>query len=111
MNWATERACGPIAEHYGIINQLNILQEECGELIQAASKYLRRKETDGLVDEIADVEIMIAQIKHLLGDKYRNRIESTIALKIARQNARIAEEGRENDSTDLAGLCGDSERD
>lgn len=96
MNWAMERAVEPIAEHYGIVNQMNMLQEECGELIQAASKYLRRKEVDGLIDEIADVEIMVAQVKHLLGDKARHQIESVQAVKIARQKARIAEEAEQN---------------
>lgn len=92
MNWSMERAVVPIAEHYGLTNQLNMLQEECGELIQATSKYMRRGDLDGMVDEVADVEIMLAQVKHLLGDKFKNRVESTQAVKITRQKARIAEE-------------------
>lgn len=63
------------AEHYGYEAQSNQLVEECAELIQAVSKY-RRAAAKGedeklialgnLVEEIADVEIMLEQIKHLL---------------------------------------------
>ena len=63
------------AEHYGYEAQSNQLVEECAELIQAVSKY-RRGAAKGedeklialsnLVEEVADVEIMIEQIKHLL---------------------------------------------
>lgn len=63
------------AECFGYEAQSNQLIEECAELIQAVSKY-RRAAAKGedeklialsnLVEEIADVEIMIEQIKHLL---------------------------------------------
>jgi NTP pyrophosphatase (non-canonical NTP hydrolase) len=45
-----------------------MLQEECGELIRAISRYWRRKENSflELAEEIADVEIMIGQIKQAL---------------------------------------------
>lgn len=66
------------AEHYGYEAQSNQLVEECAELIQAVSKYRRARGTgqetllkeqvafDNLIEEIADVEIMLEQIKHLL---------------------------------------------
>lgn len=58
-----------IAEYYGLISQMGVLQEECSELIKAASKYLRygtdEKKND-IAEEIADVEIMMEQIKYLL---------------------------------------------
>lgn len=63
------------AEYFGYEAQSNQLVEECAELIQAVIKY-RRAAAKGedeklialsnLVEEIADVEIMIEQIKHLL---------------------------------------------
>ena len=63
------------AEHYGYEAQSNQLVEECAELIQAVSKY-RRAVAKGedeklialgnLIEEIADVEIMLEQIKYLL---------------------------------------------
>ena len=65
------------AKYYGYEAQSNQLVEECAELIQAVNKY-RRVET-GLgqpvaedkkaiarVEEIADVELMLEQVKYLL---------------------------------------------
>lgn len=64
------------AKYYGYEAQSNQLVEECAELIQAVNKY-RRVET-GLgqpvaedkkaiaIEEIADVELMLEQIKYLL---------------------------------------------
>lgn len=59
-----------IADHYGLDEQLNILQEECAELIQAASKYRRTERPSNLYEEIADVRIMLDQIEYLLDKKY-----------------------------------------
>ena len=63
------------SKYYGYEAQSNQLVEECAELIQAVSKY-RRAAAKGedeklialcnLVEEIADVEIMLEQIKYLL---------------------------------------------
>lgn len=58
-----------IAEYYGLISQMGVLQEECSELIKAASKYLRYgtdEKKNHIAEEIADVEIMTEQIKYLL---------------------------------------------
>ena len=68
------------AEYFGYEAQSNQLVEECAELIQAVSKYRRavaglgqpvaeeKKAValENLVEEIADVEIMLEQIKYLL---------------------------------------------
>ena len=51
-----------IAEHYGLDSQLNILQEELSELIQAISKY-RRGDPSHILEEIADVEICLGMLK------------------------------------------------
>lgn len=59
-----------IATHYGANHQLVKLSEECGELVTASSKYqLDNGDVDifkNLVEELADVEILTAQIKFLL---------------------------------------------
>lgn len=69
-----------IAYHYGYESQSIQLVEECAELIQAVSKYRRataekaqpladyRKTLvlENLIEEIADVEIMLAEVKILL---------------------------------------------
>ncbi len=72
--------CKKIADHYGYEAQSNQLIEECAELIQALNKYRRAtaglgqpmpdyKKTlaiENVAEEIADVEIMLEQIKYLL---------------------------------------------
>ena len=55
-------------EKWGLPLQLNMLMEESAELIQATSKVLRKGDKENqpwrnLAEEIADVEIMIEQIK------------------------------------------------
>lgn len=89
-----------IADNYGVNSQLDILQEECAELIQAVSKYRRTNNPNvfdrmHLEEEIADVEIMIAQIKYLmkLSEKDIRGIKDT---KLERQLERMR---REKDDT------------
>lgn len=70
-----------VADHFGYEAQSNQLIEECAELIQAVSKYRRAKANgqynaelaskeqialENLVEEIADVELMLEQVKYLL---------------------------------------------
>lgn len=69
------------AEQFGIENRLLQCTEECGELIQALSKYQRILQGDKtcqtdmchaeymIADEIADVELLLEQIKYLLGNE------------------------------------------
>lgn len=61
-------------DHYGTTAQTYMLMEECAELIQAVSKYNRKCEgSKNLMEEIADVEIMIEQVKMILErDGYKN---------------------------------------
>jgi NTP pyrophosphatase (non-canonical NTP hydrolase) len=64
------------AEHYGYKRQSQQAIEECSELIQAISKYNRllngeyagkeKKIIANLIEELADVEICIEQLKHFL---------------------------------------------
>jgi len=56
-------------EKWGIEAQQNMLIEECAELIQAINKYERLLDSKclvNLIEEIADVEIMLEQIKQFL---------------------------------------------
>ena len=93
-----------IAEYYGLASQSNILQEECAELIQAVSKYRRKSEPDvfdkmHIEEEIADVEIMITQIKYLM--KISNSdIKAIKDSKLERQLERMKNESEEKDDTD-----------
>lgn len=82
-----------IARHYGKEPQIGVAQEECAELIQALSKIRRKGETvkalNNLIEEIADVNIMCAQLEELFG------VRASVALrmhqKLDRQLERIAE--------------------
>lgn len=51
---------------YGAEAQEGVAQEECAELIQAISKKHRGKQHN-IVEEIADVEIMLEQLKIING--------------------------------------------
>ena len=70
-----------IAEHYGLRTRMDILQEECAELIQAVSKLRRsmdagtstpEKAEDYIVSrndvaaEMADVQILLLELSHLM---------------------------------------------
>lgn len=95
-----------IANHYGYEAQSNQLVEECGELIQAVSKYRRAiagvgqpvaeyKKTivlDNLIEEIADVEIMLEQVKYLLQIP-EDEIEAVKIFKINRTKERMGRKG------------------
>jgi len=60
-------------EHYGVESQLNKVDEELNELIEALDNW--RKDHHGiydLIDEIADVENMLPQLKMILQDRYED---------------------------------------
>lgn len=76
-----------IANHYGLKHQLVKCKEELNELIEA----LGGSSDTHLAEEIADVEIMISQIKYLrnIPDEQVDVIKQ---YKISRQLTRIAKE-------------------
>ena len=80
-----------IADHYGIKKQLRQLAEECSELAVEASHSARKELTVGIIEEIADVEIMIEQIIYLAKID-RCDIEDCINYKLDRQMKRIKAE-------------------
>lgn len=82
-----------IAEHYGLRVQMRQLIEEMAELTQVICKserYDLDTVREHLVEEVADVEVVLDQVIYLLGD---NRIEQIRAEKIARQKRRIEDAG------------------
>ena len=84
-----------IANFYGYEAQSNQLIEECAELIQAINKY-RRATTEemeeialvNIIEEIADVEIMLGQIKYLLNIP-EEELEAIKLFKVNRTKERI----------------------
>jgi NTP pyrophosphatase (non-canonical NTP hydrolase) len=78
---------------YGESHQLVKLTEECGELVQALCKYFNKKSVKNktnVIEEMADVEILIAQIKLLFKDE--NQFNEVKKSKILRQKQRNIEE-------------------
>lgn len=85
--------CYRALKHYGMPHQINILQEECGELVAAISHYRRNREgaLDRLISELADVIIMTRQITLSIGPSL---VLEAIERKLARLNARLDEEAK-----------------
>ena len=69
-------------DKWGLAAQVGQTVEECAELIVALQKYINRAPKadalENIIDEIADVEMMLAQMRLALGiddDILRKRIE------------------------------------
>jgi len=76
--------------------QVGMAIEECSELIVELSKYLRFGLSSahyGVIEEIADVEIMIEQLKHIFDCD--ESVESVKKKKLVRLEERITETGPE----------------
>jgi NTP pyrophosphatase (non-canonical NTP hydrolase) len=99
-----EKLCADIVEHYGFLAQTRILQEECAELIMAASKINRQyddfkdgKITEGkylnnFIEELADVRIMLEQMNQALKKYHECDYEYEIRRKLKRQKERMENE-------------------
>lgn len=83
-----------IIKHYGTEKQLDMVVEECAELIQAISKFKRKgvECVDNLIEEIADVEIMLTQLKLIFNCKCE--VAHIFNEKIKRQLERIENESK-----------------
>lgn len=85
-----------IADHYGKEHQLEKCKEELNELIEAIDSRDSRDD-EAIIEEIADVEIMIDQVKYLMCAE--RLVELYKDYKIQRQLTRIAkEQGNERDN-------------
>lgn len=73
--------------NYGEAAQQIVAMEECSELIQAISKKLRGRETN-LEEEIADVEIMLEQLKLMSNESLIEEIKES---KLQRLEKRLNE--------------------
>ena len=96
-----EKRCGEILKHYGVMKQRRQLVEECAELIQAVCKMNRATPQESgnafynFLEEVADVEIMLEQMKQTLTDRERDTLLQIQTAKINRQLQRIAREGEQ----------------
>lgn len=106
----TDQKIRHISNHYGFESQSRQLMEECGELTQAVNKMWRATKAlshdpkqamavieaeNNLVEEIADVSIVIAQIQQILGISH-DRVADKAEIKLDREIERIKKE-RGND--------------
>lgn len=66
-------------KRWGRSSQVMQTQEECAELIVAINKYFFRDclEKGSVVEEVADVEIMCAQMRVILGDELVDAAKAT----------------------------------
>lgn len=91
-----ENLCKQAVEVFGMDIQQVMAMEEMGELTQAISKNIRGfKDKANVAEEIADVEIMLEQLKH--GYKCHSEVNRWKNKKLARLRGRIEErkvEGR-----------------
>ena len=96
MTYTQKTKCTQIIEFYGRSNQLDILQEECAELIQAVSKI--RRGTPGaeehFIDELSDVYIMVEEFISAFDDDEKTALYKKINEKLDRQLERIVKGDR-----------------
>lgn len=80
-------------KHFGRLNQVIKAIEECGELVQALARWAEGEPVIGnIAEEIADVEIMLEQVKVILGEQYGEYLELKKAEKLGRLAKLIAGE-------------------
>lgn len=83
---------------FGALPQMGMMIEECAELIQAMQK-LNRKDIeatrDHVCEEIADVQIMLDQMKIIFGD---SPVEKWEQFKLARLQDRISDSHKQEDT-------------
>ena len=84
-------------EFWGIERQLRMTQEECAELILAASHFIRGRE-DGLeklIEELGDAQLMISQITRYVGeDKVKDIIDVKSDYVLEKLQEAMAKEGK-----------------
>lgn len=97
-----------IADHYQE-KQLWKLAEECGELVQALSKYALTGDKRPVIEEIADVKNVIPQVEYLLG--IEDDVEPMMEYKLDRTIKEVEEQQKKMDyrermmRTFLGGNC------
>lgn len=88
---------------YGENEQSRVAMEELAELIRAINKYHRAKTDEhrqNLIEEMADVYIMLHQISIMYDISEEKEIDSVFCEKIARLRERLeAEDNAENGNT------------
>lgn len=66
LNKENRIRCGKVLKVYPKEHQLLIAMEELAELIQAISKYNRYGDIEPLLEEYADVEVVLEELRQML---------------------------------------------
>lgn len=94
MHDTPHEAAAKIIAHYGVPHQLVKLCEECAELTQQAAKCYDKglAYSDDMIEEIADVLVMIEQFETVMSQPDRDLLDQIVMEKLERQLERIANE-------------------
>ena len=65
LNKENRIKCGKVINVYPKNHQLLIAMEESGEFIQAISKYLRYGDTEPLLEEYADMMVVMEELRQM----------------------------------------------
>ena len=83
---------GAALARWGIDAQLRMAIEECAELSEAICHYFRGRCTrQTLAEEVADVEIMMEQLRAIIGEDLVSEVKNK---KLKRLEERLSEEER-----------------
>ena len=92
LNKENKLKCGKVINTYPKEHQLMMLMEELAELIQATSKLVRYGEMEPFLEEFADVEVMLEQMRqmyHIDDGEINRRAEKKLFRAL---NGRVAHE-------------------
>ena len=81
LNKENKLKCSKVIQAYPKEHQLMMLMEELAELIQATSKLVRYGDTELFLEEFADVEVMLEQMRqmyHIDDDEINKRAEKKL---------------------------------
>ena len=71
-------------KNYGVYGQCDVCIEECSELIQAISKFKRGK-NHNVEEEVADLEIMLEQMRLMFNSKKIDEIKRSKINRLSRR--------------------------
>ncbi len=91
LNKTNKHRCSKVIDIYPTKHQMLLTMEELAELAQAISKYLRYGDTEPLLEEYADVTVMLEQVRQILhidkkeinkraGKKLRRTLEGKVCV-------------------------------
>ena len=81
LNKENKLKCGKVINTFPKEHQLMMLMEELAELIQATSKLIRYGDTEPFLEEFADVEVMLEQMRqmyHIDAEEINKRAEKKL---------------------------------